>query len=119
MAQHRSPLAGLVAVLLLLVSHVVADCTGVTSRFRPKMGTGYKAHPIATGMRTPRGIAMDSQGNLLVVEQQGGGVKRLVMEETADGSVCVKSSSQLVTGGTVSNHAQLKDLCGEKLESSA
>jgi glucose/arabinose dehydrogenase len=96
-------LAGLAAMLMLLVNQAAAACAGVTSRFTPKMGTGYKANVIATGLRTPRGIATDSEGNLLVVEQQGGGVKRLVMEEQADGTVCVKSSAALITGGTVSD----------------
>ncbi len=66
-------------------------------RLRPKMAAGYKANLLATGLRTPRGIAMDTMGNLLVVEQQGGGVRRLVLRRTV--ITCASdSSTALVTG---------------------
>jgi glucose/arabinose dehydrogenase len=101
MARLRAILAGLAAVAVM-VTEVAAQCSGVTGRFKPKMGAGYTSSVLATGLRTPRGIAIDTAGNLLVVEQQGGGVKRLVLKEQGD-AVCVDSSKNLITGGTT-NH---------------
>ncbi len=65
------------------------------------MAAGYKASVLASGLRTPRGIVLDSAGNLLVAETQGGTVRRLVLKEDGD-KVCVDSSTTIVTGGTVS-----------------
>ncbi len=94
-------LLGLVLLLAVLSQEAAADCTPLSMRYRPRMGTGYKANLLATGLRSPRGIAMDAAGNLLVVEQQGGSVRRLVLKEDGE-NVCVDSSTTIVTGGTVS-----------------
>jgi hypothetical protein len=92
----------LAALTMLLVAEVAAQgCTAVTSRFQPKMGSGYKVTTIATGLRQPRHIVLDSAGNLLVAEQSGGGVKRLVLKENGD-SVCVVSTSALTSDSSVS-----------------
>jgi len=99
----RFTLAGLTALyaLFMLFAQAAAQCTPVTGRYRPKMASGYKSSVLATGLRSPRGIAMDPEGNLLVVEQSGGSVRRLVLKEDGD-NVCVESSAVLVSGGAVS-----------------
>lgn len=99
----RFTLAGLAALATLfsLLPSVSAQCAAVAGRgYKPKMAAGYKASVIAAGLRSPRGIALDSAGNLLVAEQQGGSVRRLVLKEEGD-QVCVASSTTLVSGGTV------------------
>lgn len=101
----RPSAVGLIALLLTLVSHVTAQCVAATGRFTPKMAAGYRAKAIFTGLRSPRGIVVDSQGNLLVAETGGNGIRRLVMTESGTaGEVCVKSSSMLITGAVVSAH---------------
>jgi glucose/arabinose dehydrogenase len=94
-------LKGFALLVAVVVPQVAAQCSGVTGRYTPKMGTGYKSSVLATGLRTPRGIAMDSAGQLLVVEQNGGGVKLLKLKEQGE-TVCVESSKQLVANGAVS-----------------
>ncbi len=95
-------LVSFVALCGVLVVQVAGQCAGVTSRNIPKMGTGYKTSVLATGLRTPRGIAFDTAGNLLVAEQQGGGIRRLTLKDEGD-TVCVDSSKALISDGSVSS----------------
>jgi glucose/arabinose dehydrogenase len=97
-------LTALLATLFLLLTSVAAqNCMAATGRFKPKMASGFKSSVIASGLRTPRGIAQDSEGNLLIAEQAGGSIRRLVLKENGD-EVCVVSSTTLVSGGTVSGN---------------
>ncbi|KAK3290791.1 soluble quino protein glucose/sorbosone dehydrogenase [Chaetomium fimeti] len=99
---HISTLAGVVALTSLFAHQVAAQsCPGVTGRFQPKMGSGYRYSVLATGLRNPRHIAVDSAGNLLVTEGATQGVRRLVLQDQGD-IVCVQSNTQIITGST--NH---------------
>jgi glucose/arabinose dehydrogenase len=97
----RFSFVGLAAVAAVLIPQVAAQCSGVSGRYTPKLASGVKHSVLATGLRGPRGIAFDTEGNLLVAEQQGGNLLRIVLKESGD-SVCVESSKSLVSGGTVS-----------------
>ena len=99
MALLKLTLTGL-AVLANLVT--AQNCPGVTGRFQPKMGSGYRSSVLATGMKTPRHIVVDGAGNLLVANQNGGTITRLVLTENGQ-NVCVGSTSQ-VTNEATSNH---------------
>ncbi|EAQ83369.1 hypothetical protein CHGG_09773 [Chaetomium globosum CBS 148.51] len=95
-------LAGVVALSSMLAAPVSGQsCSGVTGRFQPKMGSGYRYSVLATGLRNPRHIAVDSAGNLLVTEGATQGVRRLVLEDQGD-IVCVQSNTQIISGST--NH---------------
>ena len=95
-------LLSFVAICGVFVVQVAGECAGVTSRNIPKMGAGYKTSVLATGLRTPRGIAFDTAGNLLVAEQQGGGIRRLTLKDDGD-TVCVDTSKALISDGSVSS----------------
>lgn len=99
MAILKFTLAGL-AVLANLVS--AQNCPGVTGRFQPKMGAGYRSSVLSTSLRTPRHIIVDTAGNLLVANQNGGTITRLVLTENGQ-NVCVGSTTQVTTEAT-SNH---------------
>ncbi|KLU85301.1 hypothetical protein MAPG_04329 [Magnaporthiopsis poae ATCC 64411] len=91
------------ALVWLLVQGATAqNCQAVTGRFQPKVGQGYRVNAIATGLRSPRHIVVDTAGNLLVAESGVGSVKRLVLTEN-NGNVCVKSSSS-ITPAQSTNH---------------
>jgi glucose/arabinose dehydrogenase len=99
---HLSTLAGVVALTSMFVPEAAAQsCSGVTGRFQPKMGSGYKSSVLATGLRNPRHIVVDTAGNLLVAEGGTQGVRRLVLQEQGD-IVCVQSNTQIASGST--NH---------------
>lgn len=100
---HLSTLAGVVALSSMLAAPVSGQsCSGVTGRFQPKMGSGYRYSVLATGLRNPRHIAVDSAGNLLVTEGATQGVRRLVLEDQGD-IVCVQSNTQIISGSVSQN----------------
>ncbi len=54
---------------------------------QPEAGHRIQGQCPRDGSQDPCGIAFDSAGNLLVAEQQGGGVKRLTLKDQGD-TVC-------------------------------
>ncbi|KAL8423770.1 hypothetical protein RB596_003842 [Gaeumannomyces avenae] len=87
--------SGLIAAVLLAGQSLAQSCQTASSvRFDIRMGDGYSSKPIMSGLSSPRGIATDSQGNLLVVEE-GSGVRHVKLAQSG-GSVCVQSSKQLL-----------------------
>lgn len=94
--------ARLLAAWAVLFSLAAAQCAGVTkTQTGQKMASGYTSSVLITGLRTPRGIAMDTQGALLVAEQNGGAVRRLTLKESGN-TVCVDTNTVLIPAGNVS-----------------
>jgi len=87
-------------MILSQLSGVVAQCAGVTKQSNQKMASGYTSSVLITGLRTPRGIAMDTEGALLVAEQQGGAVRRLTLKDQGS-TVCVDTNTVLIPSGNV------------------
>ncbi|KAK1749864.1 soluble quino protein glucose dehydrogenase [Echria macrotheca] len=85
-------------MLLSQLSGVQAQCAGVTKQSNQKMASGYTSSVLITGLRTPRGIAMDTEGALLVAEQQGGAVRRLTLKDQGS-TVCVDTNTVLIPSG--------------------
>lgn len=105
----------LAAALGLLLSTTVA-AQGCPPPLEPsaqlKIRDGYAAQVILNELKSPRDIVFDTAGNLLVAEQAGGGIRRVVLSEDESGdSVCVVSSAQLIDDADVSAYtaAGLKD----------
>jgi len=96
-------------VMVVNILGVAAQCSGVTKQSNQKMAAGYTSSVLITGLRTPRGIAMDTEGALLVAEQQGGAVRRLTLKDQGS-TVCVDTNTVLIPSGNVSViHSKLKD----------
>ncbi|KAK4200939.1 soluble quino protein glucose/sorbosone dehydrogenase [Triangularia verruculosa] len=94
--------AGVAALTALFIPEVAAQsCAGVSGRFQPRMGSGYRVSLLATGLRQPRHIVVDSAGNLLVAEGGAQSVRRLVLRDEGN-IVCAQSNTQL--SGTNTNH---------------
>lgn len=53
------------------------------------------------GLKTPRGMVFDSQGNLLIVEQGGAGVRLVKLTDGEGTNVCLASSKQLIADASV------------------
>jgi glucose/arabinose dehydrogenase len=97
MARIHSIFVALASLASFMAQDVTAQsCAAVSGRYQPKMGSGYKSSVIATGLRSPRHIVVDTAGNLLVAEGGSGSVRRLVLKEQGD-TVCVQSSTTLST----------------------
>lgn len=87
----------------ILVSQVVlvaAQCSGVTKTSNQKLASGYTSSVLITGLRSPRGIAMDTEGALLVAEQAGGSVRRLTLKDQGN-IVCVDTNKVLISEASV------------------
>jgi glucose/arabinose dehydrogenase len=55
------------------------------------------------GLKNPRGIIFDNQGNILTTEQAAYGVRYIVLTDNGGANVCVKSSKQLIADSSI-NH---------------
>lgn len=92
---------------LLLAAAAVAQtaaasaCPGPAPASNPQTADGVAFKVLMNGLSKPRGVVMDSEGNLLVVEAKGKGVTRVVLDGADDLDICVSSSSQLIDNGKV------------------
>lgn len=103
--------SGLVAAVLLAGQSLSQSCQGAPSaRFDIRMSEGYSSQLIMSGLSKPRGIATDSQGNLLVVEAGGAGVRHVKLAESG-GSVCVQSNKQLIDDSELNHGIALSPDC--------
>jgi hypothetical protein len=115
MTRIQSSMATVLAVwgmlVLPMLPIVAGQCTATKSN--QKMASGYTSNVLITGLKSPRGIVFDSEGALLVAEQQGGSIRRLTLKD--DGTnVCVDSNKVLIADGGVSepNNVIPLDHCG-------
>ncbi|KAI1654978.1 soluble quino protein glucose dehydrogenase [Daldinia decipiens] len=83
------------ALGLFLSAANAQNCTPLTPSAQLKISEGYTAQVILNGLKVPRNIIFDTVGNLLVSEQGGAGIRRVVLTES-DGNVCAASSAQLI-----------------------
>ncbi|KAM7213102.1 soluble quino protein glucose dehydrogenase [Rhypophila decipiens] len=95
-------LTWLLAAWGIFLSQVAAQCSGVTKTSNQKLASGYTSSVLITGLRTPRGIAMDTEGALLVAEQAGGAVRRLTLKDQGN-TVCVDTNKVLISESST-NH---------------
>ncbi|KAG6019800.1 hypothetical protein E4U41_003074 [Claviceps citrina] len=91
-----APLRFLAAALCAAGMAVATNCTGLKPKWNPQAAPGVQFRVLANDLKKPRGIVADSEGNLLVVEAGGMGIRRIVLKSGRGLDVCVVSSSQLV-----------------------
>lgn len=107
----------LVGLAAVLVSQAAAQCQDPQPRNgNPSMASGYQSKVLINGLRVPRHIAFDSEGNLLVAEQGGGGIRRIVLQDNGGINVCVASTQTLIPNGQVSltvHMASTPRICGQ------
>ncbi|KAL1845363.1 hypothetical protein VTK73DRAFT_624 [Phialemonium thermophilum] len=78
----------------------------VPSYQAPVVAGGYVAQLIATGLKRPRGILIDSNGALLVV-QQGSGIVHLKLSDHGGTCVSVQKSTTLVNDSSLNHGIEL------------
>ncbi|KAK6948804.1 hypothetical protein Daesc_010575 [Daldinia eschscholtzii] len=74
------------ALGLFLSSANAQNCTPLNPSAPLKISDGYTAQVILNGLKSPRDIVLDTAGNLLVTEQGGAGIRRVVLTES-DGNL--------------------------------
>ncbi|KAI0484119.1 L-sorbosone dehydrogenase [Xylariaceae sp. FL0804] len=78
------------------------DAPSPSGNIRPSVASGYSLQVVATGLSKPRGLKVDNEGNLLVVEAGSGVVSAHVLNDD-NGCVTVTSSTN-VTDAIGLNH---------------
>jgi len=106
------------AVLLLPLASAQTSCTPISPKIAPVVASDYTASVLMNGLKTPRGMLFDSQGNLLIVEQGGAGVRLVKLTDGGGMNVCVASSKQLIADATVCGLKLRRDFVGLHLRSS-
>lgn len=86
----------LLLACLALLPLVWAQC-GLSASYSPEIvvADGWNYTLVATGLTRPRGMAIDGDGRLLVVDV-GVGVKRFEVDEREDGVVCLSQDGELI-----------------------
>lgn len=104
--------------LASLASAQASCSTSVAAKYpAPSVAPGYQARLVASNLTKPRGLTFDSQGHLLVVEQQSG-VVALTLHD--DGGTCVtEASRKVVSNDTSLNHGITLDSAGTTLYASS
>ncbi|CZT50154.1 related to L-sorbosone dehydrogenase [Rhynchosporium secalis] len=64
---------------------------------------GVQTRVVINGLKSPRGMVFDTAGNLLVVEQGGGGIRYIKLTDNGGIDVCLTSSKTLIADNTL-NH---------------
>ncbi|POR34603.1 L-sorbosone dehydrogenase [Tolypocladium paradoxum] len=80
-----------------------AQCKYIKPAWNPTAAPGVEFKVLLNGLEWPRGIVIDGEGNLLLVEERGKGVRRVVLDDGEGMDVCVKESSQLIPESSL-NH---------------
>lgn len=102
------------AVTALTPTILAQTCASINPAQAPTFAPGYSGRVVMNGLRTPRGIIFDTQGNLLTTEQGGYGVRYVQLTDNGGTNVCVKSSKQLISDSTI-NHGIALSPDGKKL----
>lgn len=68
----------------------------------PSMAPGYSARLVATGLQRPRGIIVDNQDRLLVVEQRQG-VRAITWSDQGGNCLSVNTIEDIVNDAEVRN----------------
>lgn len=103
-----SLITAIASLATMLFPQAAAQCQGPQpGNGNPSMASGYQSKLLINGLSVPRHIALDTEGNLLVAEQGGPGIQRIVLEDNGGIDVCVQSSDLLISNGQVGSASHL------------
>lgn len=114
MFQTRPPIAIMISILIYGLAVLAGFSSPIAAqncqaapaqRFQTQMASGFTSKVLLSGLKAPRGMVFDTAGNLLVVEQGGGGVRLVTLAESG-GSVCVTASKQIVADSSVKTNLE-------------
>ncbi|KAL6705283.1 hypothetical protein ACN47E_007093 [Coniothyrium glycines] len=102
------------AVATLITTATAQTCSAINPAQAPAFASGYSGRVVINGLRTPRSIIFDNQGNLLTTEQGGYGVRYIQLTDNGGTNICAKSNKQLIADSTL-NHGLALSPDGKKL----
>ncbi|KAF2732810.1 soluble quino protein glucose dehydrogenase [Polyplosphaeria fusca] len=97
----------MVALVALLPQALAQTCATINPANAPTFASGYSGRVVMNGLKGPRGIVFDKQGNLLTSEQGGYGIRYIQLTDNGGTNVCVKSSKQLVADTSLNHGLEL------------
>ncbi|KAG5987107.1 hypothetical protein E4U43_005231 [Claviceps pusilla] len=86
---------------------MATHCVDLMPKSKPQVAPGVQFKVLANDLNRPRGLVADSEGNLLVVESGGKGIRRIVLNDGEGLDTCIVSSTQLVAESTLNHGIQL------------
>lgn len=89
------------AIAALMPQVFAQTCATINPANAPTFASGYSGRVVMNGLKTPRGIIFDNEGNILTTEQGGYGVRYIQLTDNGGTNVCVKSSKQLISDSSV------------------
>ncbi|RMZ78161.1 hypothetical protein DV738_g4072, partial [Chaetothyriales sp. CBS 135597] len=98
-------------IVIPLLANAQQSCgPSPSGRIQPSIASGYQVQLVATGLASPRGIALDALGNLLVVERDRGLISAHSLTEDEDsGCVSVKSSKDVTPALDLNHGIEISD----------
>jgi hypothetical protein len=94
--------SAVVAIAALVPQAFAQTCATINPANAATFAMGYSGRVVMNGLRTPRGIIFDNEGNMLTTESGGYGVRYIQLNDYGGTNVCVKSSKQLIADSSVS-----------------
>ncbi|KAF2266165.1 soluble quino protein glucose dehydrogenase [Lojkania enalia] len=91
------------AIAALMPQAFAQSCGNINPVNAPTFGPGYSGRVVMNGLRMPRGMIFDNQGNILTTEQGGYGVRYIQLNDYGGTNVCVRSNKQLISDYSI-NH---------------
>lgn len=107
----------LVALSAVVPGTLAQTCATINPAQKPTFASGYSGRVVINGLKTPRHIVFDAQGNLLATEQGGSGVRYIQLTDNGGTNVCAKASKQLIADSAL-NHGIALSPDGKKLYAS-
>lgn len=104
----------IMAIAALMPEVLAQSCANINPAQQATFASGYSGRVVINGLRTPRGIIFDNQGNLLTTEQGGYGVRYIQLNDNGGTNVCAKSNKQLISDSSI-NHGIALTPDGKKL----
>lgn len=103
-------LFGLLAVLATAQAQTTASCSSTLNVDypAPSLAEGYTARLVANDLESPRGIKFDSEGHLLVVEQEVG-ITALTLSDPDDGCVSTTSRKTVIEDESLNHGIELSE----------
>ncbi|KAF2011650.1 soluble quino protein glucose dehydrogenase [Aaosphaeria arxii CBS 175.79] len=91
------------AIAALIVQVSAQNCATINPANPATFASGYSGKVLMNGLRQPRGLIFDNEGNILTTEQGGYGVRYIKLTDGGGTDVCVASNKQLIADSQI-NH---------------
>ncbi|KAF2186376.1 soluble quino protein glucose dehydrogenase [Zopfia rhizophila CBS 207.26] len=105
----------LVMAIAALMSQVLAQgCATIEPKHPAVFASGYSGRVVINNLKHPRHMVFDTAGNLLVAEQDAGGIRWIKLKDNGGTDVCVAETKTMISDRSL-NHGIALSLDGKTL----